>query len=78
MEARRQQRGPPRGQAQNQREESGSVANQNTESMARTYAICGLPSSESTRVIEGENFKYEILLRGRGYENLEILLIYLV
>ena len=72
MEVGRKRRGHPREQAQNQREESGSVANQNTESRARTYAIYEQPFSKLTRVIEGENFENEILLRGKGCENLEI------
>ena len=41
--------------------------------LARTYAIYEQPSSESTRVIEGENF--EILLRGRECENPKNFLI---
>ncbi|XP_027158291.1 uncharacterized protein LOC113759912 [Coffea eugenioides] len=52
MEARRQQRGPPRGQAQNQKEESGSVANQNTEPRAGANDQVALAINHMTDLLE--------------------------
>ena len=52
MEPGRQRRGHPRGQAQNQRKESGSVANQNTGPRAGANDQVALVINRMTDLIE--------------------------
>ena len=52
MEVGRQRRGRPRGQAQNQRKVSGSVANQNTEPRARANDQVALAINRMTDLLE--------------------------
>ena len=79
METRGQRKGCQSRQPRNQRVDNGSDIDQNTESRAgggnrpvafvRTYEMITQQGSGLSEVMEGTNFKNEILLRGEGCED---------